>query len=563
MGMLFASLMGGAVLCAQQPEAIQREDGVYTLHADTHLVLMDVTVVDKQGHPVAGLTKDDFKLTEDGQPQTIKFFEEHAPVDPAEIARQKAAALAGQPNTFTNYEPFAGRPVTVLLLNQLFPFSPGPEEMLSVVQTAPLDTPFAVYVLGPELKLVQPVTTDRALLAAKINGLETLKAPPIGVERPIDPDTKTRMPVDDVIAARRGFMTAAMQQLAAAFKDTPGRKALFAFTGAFQCSTVSSNGASGVLACPEYGHFGHDKEFLCGLEDTLEQGRIWLYRYYPGRARYGAAEYGFGCGSTGAGVRDLSHYYTLYYTPTNGDWSGKYRATAVEVANKGLHLSYRKGYYGTPENAKAHYSTAPVPGDSGGAGSSGLTIAAIPVAAGHADSASLGASAAAAAPNPAQQMLHRRREEVAAAKAVPDPASSVFRVQVIPAGTTVVPASAKNAADKEKQEYRRLTLQFTMPTSEFKVVQSDSGQYVARLEISAAGYADGMSQETYASQVVANFDGATDPRIANSTITAKLTVNILEHGRSRWLDVSVCDLATGQFGSLIIPMEQVKMPGTQ
>jgi hypothetical protein len=88
-GMLFACLMGGALLCAQQPEAIQKESGVYTLHEGTHLVLMDVTVADKQGHPVAGLTKDDFKLLEDGQPQTIKFFEEHAPVDPAEIARRK------------------------------------------------------------------------------------------------------------------------------------------------------------------------------------------------------------------------------------------------------------------------------------------------------------------------------------------------------------------------------------------------------------------------------------------------------------------------------------------
>ena len=62
-------------------------------------------------------------------------------------------------------------------------------------------------------------------------------------------------------------------------------------------------------------------------------------------------------------------------------------------------------------------------------------------------------------------------------------------------------------------------------------MQSDSGQYVARLEITADGYADGMSLKTYASQVVANFDGAADPRIANSTITAKLTVTILEDGR--------------------------------
>jgi len=149
-GMLFACLISGAVLCAQQPMSIQSENGVYTLHADTHLGLLDVVVTDKHGHPVAGLTKGDFKLLEDGQPQTIKFFEEHAPADPAEIARQRAAAKAAlPPNTFTNYEPFTGRPVTVLLLNQLFPLrgydlDPLHQRMLDTVQNAPPGTPFAI-----------------------------------------------------------------------------------------------------------------------------------------------------------------------------------------------------------------------------------------------------------------------------------------------------------------------------------------------------------------------------------------------------------------------------------
>jgi VWFA-related protein len=504
---------------------------------------------------VTGLTKDDFNLLEDGQPQTIKFFEEHAPVDPAEIARQRAAALAAQPpNTFTNYEPFTGRPVTVLLLNELFPTSVVAlcQEMLYMIQQSPPDTPFAVYVLGTELRLVQPVTTDRALLAAKIGGIDLRNTPPIGSVRPIDPATRTPMPVDDVIGARRGFMTAAMQQLTAAFKDTPGRKDLFAFTGAFQCSVVLSNGSAGVPACPAYGHFGHDKDFLCGLEDTLEQGRIWIYRYYgPNNIAYG-----FGCGSTGANVRDLSHYYTLYYAPTNRDWSGKYRATTVELADEnGLKLAYRKGYYGTPENVEAHYYTqapapAPVVPDS-----SEPTITATTVAAETTSSESPATSAPEAATNPAKQTLHRHQEEVVAAK-TPNPASSVFSVQVIP-------ADAPSAADKDKQEYHHFTLQFTMPASQFKVVQSDSGQYVARLEITAAGYANGKSPETYASQVVATFDGPADPRIAKSTITAKLTVDAPARGRSRWLEVSVRDMATGQSGSLLISMGQIKMPPPQ
>jgi VWFA-related protein len=566
-GMLLVCLLAGAVLGAQQPAAIQSDNGVYTLHADTHLVLLDVTVMDKQGHPVTGLTKDDFKLLEDGQPQTIKFFEEHAPVDPAEIARQKAAALAGQPpNTFTNYEPFSGRPVTLLVLNQVFDWgrvsrlrgvSPFHNQgMQDLVRNSPPDTPFAVYVLGPELKLVQPVTTDRALLVEKIRGIDKLYPPLIGSERPTNPDTKAPMSLDDVIGARRGFMTAAAQQLTAAFRDTPGRKALYLFTGAFQCSVVVSNGGAGVPACPEYGHFGHDREFVCGLEDTLEQGRIWIYRYY-------AADeigYGFGCGSTGANVRDLSHYYTLYYTPTNGDWNGKYRATTVEVADKDLHLAYRKGYYGTPENVEVHYYTAQRPAAAPAVPNFGeQTITATTVAGETVSSESLDTSAPEAAPNPAEPALHRRQEEVVAAKAAPNPSSSVFSVQV-------VPADAPSADSKTKQEYRQLTLRFSMPASEFKVVQSDSGQYVARLELAAVGYADGNLASSNGSQggrMAVNFEGAADPRIATSTITATLTVNILEHGKSRWLYVSVRDMATGQLGSMVIPMEQVKMPGTQ
>jgi hypothetical protein len=164
-------------------------------------------------------------------------------------------------------------------------------------------------------------------------------------------------------------------------------------------------------------------------------------------------------------------------------------------------------------------------------------------------------------------MLHRRPEEGAdagtagseslgagPAKVAPNPAAAVFTVQVIPADAI------------EKQEYRQLTLHFTMPASEFKVTPSESGQYVARLEIGAVGYSDGRQASSNGSQgakVVVNFDGASDPRIANSTITATLTLNLPEHGKSRWLYVSVRDVATGQSGDMVIPMGQVKMPGAQ
>src|SRR5215475_14099904 len=41
----------------------------------TQLVVETVTVNDRNGNPVDNLTINDFTLTEDGVPQTIKFFE--------------------------------------------------------------------------------------------------------------------------------------------------------------------------------------------------------------------------------------------------------------------------------------------------------------------------------------------------------------------------------------------------------------------------------------------------------------------------------------------------------
>ena len=47
----------------------------FTLKVNTRLVVETVSVTDKDGKPIEGLTKDDFILTEDGVPQTISVFE--------------------------------------------------------------------------------------------------------------------------------------------------------------------------------------------------------------------------------------------------------------------------------------------------------------------------------------------------------------------------------------------------------------------------------------------------------------------------------------------------------
>src|SRR3989338_1676358 len=64
-GLLFFCLPGAA----QQPPP-----DAHTLRVDVQLVNVDVTVVDKQGKFVSGLAAQNFRLREDGAPQTVAHF---------------------------------------------------------------------------------------------------------------------------------------------------------------------------------------------------------------------------------------------------------------------------------------------------------------------------------------------------------------------------------------------------------------------------------------------------------------------------------------------------------
>lgn len=51
------------------------QNGVYTLHEDVDEVLLNCTVIDENGKPVEDLKQSDFRVWEDGQPQTTNSFQ--------------------------------------------------------------------------------------------------------------------------------------------------------------------------------------------------------------------------------------------------------------------------------------------------------------------------------------------------------------------------------------------------------------------------------------------------------------------------------------------------------
>jgi hypothetical protein len=88
-----------------------------TLHAGAQLVVVDVVVQDRDGRPYHGLTRDDFLVTEQKKPQTIRNFEEHA----ANTAQKPGPPGPPMPpGVFTDYTPVApGSTLNILLVDTL------------------------------------------------------------------------------------------------------------------------------------------------------------------------------------------------------------------------------------------------------------------------------------------------------------------------------------------------------------------------------------------------------------------------------------------------------------
>ncbi|HEY6938476.1 MAG TPA: VWA domain-containing protein, partial [Terriglobales bacterium] len=96
-----ALVLCGALFVAQMPAQTPRSRQ-YTFRALSELVLVNVTVRDRKGNLVRGVTANDFTVLEDGKPQRIASFD----VENTEIALptgvQQAKVLTAENEPGTN-----------------------------------------------------------------------------------------------------------------------------------------------------------------------------------------------------------------------------------------------------------------------------------------------------------------------------------------------------------------------------------------------------------------------------------------------------------------------------
>src|ERR1039457_935172 len=96
-GLIFV-LLAGAQQPVQTPVPAPQTAaaGIVKFQANTQLVIETVTVKDKNGKPVEGLTAKDFTITEDGVAQTISFCEFQQLDDAAGDVSQPIAGPGGE-----------------------------------------------------------------------------------------------------------------------------------------------------------------------------------------------------------------------------------------------------------------------------------------------------------------------------------------------------------------------------------------------------------------------------------------------------------------------------------
>jgi VWFA-related protein len=84
---------------AEQPGFQLAGENEFTIHSETRLVLLDVSVQDRQRTYVSGLSKDNFKLFEDGREQPITVFDrEDLPVTAGLIVDESRSMAPKRPD---------------------------------------------------------------------------------------------------------------------------------------------------------------------------------------------------------------------------------------------------------------------------------------------------------------------------------------------------------------------------------------------------------------------------------------------------------------------------------
>jgi VWFA-related protein len=573
-GLAFLGCCGG-LLAQQTPPVVggdvaplqRRNDSVTTLKAAVRLVLLDVVVTDGKGKPVTGLKKSDFTLLEDGVPQVVGSFEEHHPITHEEAAKA-AAAVKLRPNQFTNYDPVPNESAaTVFLLDALDTPVQGQmflrQQMIEYMKTVPEGTKIAIFQLDTQMHMIQGFTSDPEVLRQAVDGKrnQPVQSPLLG--GPMAPSYVRQK-------LRQDYLTQGIQALAKYLAPFPGRKNLIWFTGTVPFPVY---GPGLNVPFPDVSSFIDD---FSKTTDVLTLSRIAVYpidarglRTDPAFSAANSGRGGRGVGNfavrdtfnhmdlddiaqtTGGrayyntnGLKDKiaeivdtgSNYYSMSYSPSNANWDGGYRKLQVKMAEQGLHLEYRRGYYARNNEAAERRHVAELRGN--------RRVLPVP-AVGAAKSTTMEAAMAMGGFAPKDIIF----------LAGVTPSDEVQKVK----GDEPLPKDNYLTKDYRKDAFREYKIHYSVNAGMMQFSPTPDLSFHARLEVVAVVYNDkGEQVNSKTSSSPIDVDKTSYAQILQHGLGTEQVIAIPVKG-NYFLRVGVHDLNSDKVGVVEVPVDQIKL----
>jgi VWFA-related protein len=395
---LLAAILSSNCLAQQKPADSQ---STVTLRSNPRLVLVNVIATDDAGNPVHRLSKDDFKVFEDGQQQGLRAFEEHsATLENAEAPKPVELDLG--PGVHTNYIPLPKDFVTNILLFDMLNMSnkdliQAKAELMKTVGKLPRGQQFALFVMGNQLHMVTGFTwdrdalylaaskiantndaayTDQRMMSQQIGELKQtmlIKNPKAFAElvQSLESEDDTR------VQARAMYTFDGLSQLARSVAAIPGRKNLIWITGGFpfdpsrgdmdRFSHISAQlaasqvaiypiDARGVITNQPDASTGDAEIFSVSgagaytgyLQSLTEETRATYETMFDLAAQTGGRAFinqNTFLPAISKIIDTGANYYTLAYRPANQHFDGHFRKIEVRSGKHNLKLLYRTGYY--------------------------------------------------------------------------------------------------------------------------------------------------------------------------------------------------------------------------
>ena len=324
-----------------------------TYRAGVEAVVLDVSVLDRDGQPVHGLTSADFTVLEDGRPQKIDTF---TAIDLPDVVRTGATWIRDTPReTRANTELNEGAIVVIVLDDTMMPRAAGqqvPSYARRVVDgLGPNDLAAVVYIVSK--RSGQTFTHDRSRLLAAVERYKGGAASPGSLGTAIS-ELAPRMLVDT------------LGDLADGLSALPARRKAIVFISVgldLDLSRVMPD-TPRTADAPAAHHVGTIIGDLLRLFDRARSANVSVYGVDPAgldpefsKARLDFLKTlssntgGFTVTDTNdpqPGItqifRENASYYVVGYQPANARTEGRFRRIEVQVNRPGVTVRTRSGY---------------------------------------------------------------------------------------------------------------------------------------------------------------------------------------------------------------------------